>query len=217
MLNELVRRMSAGKPDRRGAERLRKRFPIAWLRAGTLVPALGLEISEKGVLFATKDPPPGTSVDVAMDVGQRRIRARLTIARQGSMAREGVEWAVIAGVFQGIAADDWDAIVRFCKNVADPTNKGAEELAAIATADDDAYRLLPLKVQERVVKALVEAGRLAPESDAKSPLLRMTYAGKTRTGAHRLAVRSRRNLDGEVLNFDSFLGVDDAGNVALDR
>lgn len=217
MLNELVRRMSAGKPDRRGAERLRKRFPIAWLRGGALVPALGLEISEKGVLFATKDPPPGTIVDVAMDVGQRRIRARLTVARQGSMAREGVEWAVIAGVFQGIAADDWDAIVRFCKNLADPTNKGAEELAAIATADDDAYRLLPLKVQERVVKALVGAGRLAPESDAKSPLLRMTYAGKTRTGAHRLAVRSRRNLDGEVLNFDSFLAVDDTGNVAFDR
>ena len=45
----------------------------------------------------------------------------------------------------------------------------------------------------------------------------MTYAGKTRTGAHRLAVRSRRNLDGEVLNFDSFLAVDDAGNVTLDR
>jgi hypothetical protein len=217
MLNELVRRMSAGKPDRRGAERLRKRFPIAWLRGGTLVPALGLEISEKGVLFATKDAPPGTSIDVAMDIGQRRIRARLTIARQGSMAREGVEWAVIAGVFQGIAADDWDAIVRFCKNIADPTNKGAEELAAIAGADDDAYRLLPLKVQERVVQALIGAGRLAPESDAKSPLLRMTYAGKTRTGAHRLSVRSRRNVDGDVINFDSFLAVDDAGNVALDR
>ena len=97
-----------------------------------------------------------------MDIGQRRIRARLTIARQGSMEREGVEWALIAGVFQGIAADDWDAIVRFCKNVADPTNKGAEELAVISAADDDAYRLLPLKVQERVVQALVQAGRLAP-------------------------------------------------------
>ena len=57
MLNELVRRMSAGKPDRRGAERLRKRFPIAWLRDGTLVPALGLEISEKGVLFTRRRRP----------------------------------------------------------------------------------------------------------------------------------------------------------------
>jgi hypothetical protein len=217
MLNELVRRLGAGKPDRRGAERLRKRFPIAWLRGGTLVPALGLEISEKGILFAAKEAPPGTSVDVAIDLGARRVRARLTIARQGSMPRDGVEWAVIAGVFQGIAADDWDAIVRFCKNVADPGNKSAEELAALAGADDDAYRLLPLKVQQRVVEALIKDGRLAPESDSKSPLLRMTYAGKVRSGAHRLAVRSRRNLDGEVLNFDSFLGIDDTGNVALER
>ncbi len=217
LLNELVRRLAAAKPDRRGAERVRKRFPIAWLRAGVLVPALGLEISEKGLLFATKDAPPSSSVDVALDLGSQRIRARLTVARQGSMTREGVEWAVIAGVFQGIAADDWDAIVRFCKNVPDPGNKSAEELAALASTDDDAYRLLPLKVQQRVVKALVEAGRLAPESDAKSPLLRMSYAGKLRSGAHRLSVRSRRNLDGEVLNFDSFLSIDDAGNVSLDR
>ena len=217
MLNELVRRLAAGKPDRRGAERVRKRFPIAWLRGGTLVPALGLEISEKGVLFATRDAPPGASVDVALDLGARRVRARLTIARQGSLPRDGAEWAVIAGVFQGIAADDWDAIVRFCKNLTDPGNRGAEELAALAGADDDAYRLLPLKVQQRVVEALIGAGRLAPESDAKNPLLRMTYAGKARSGAHRLAVHSRRNVDGDALNFDSFLAVDDAGNVALER
>lgn len=216
MLNELVRRISAGKSERRGAERVRKRFPIAWLHRGALAPGLGLEISEKGVLFAAREAPPGPSVDVALDLGARRVRARLSIARQGSMAREGTEWAVIAGVFQGIAADDWDAIVRFCKNVGEPTNKGAEELAALAAADD-AYRLLPLKVQQRIVEALIGAGRLAPESDAKSPLLRMTYVGKVRSGAHRLAVRSRRNLDGNVLNFDSFLAIDDAGNVTLER
>ncbi len=217
MLNELVRRFSAGKSERRGAERVRKRFPVAWLRDGALVPGQGLEISEKGVLFATKDAPSGSSVDVAMDLGTHRVRARLTITRQGSMARESVEWAVIAGVFQGIAADDWDAIVRFCKQLAEPSNKSAEELATLHAQDDDAYRLLPLKVQERVVKALIDAGRLAPDSDAKNPLLRMTYTGQMRSGNHRLAVRSRRNLDGEVLNFDSSLTIDDAGNVTLDR
>jgi hypothetical protein len=217
LFNELLKRLGSRKSERRGADRIRRRFPIGWIRNGALVPGLGLEISEKGLLFATKEGPPGATVEVALDLHGRRVRARLKIVRKGAMTRDGVEWAVIACIFEGIAADDWDAIVRFCKNIADPSNKGAEELAAIAAADDDAYRLLPLKVQERVVKALIEAGRLAPESDAKSPLLRMTYAGKTRTGAHRLAVRSRRNLDGEVLNFDSFLAVDDAGNVVLDR
>jgi hypothetical protein len=217
MLNELVKRLGGGKSDRRGADRIRKRFPIAWLKDGTLVSALGLEISEKGILFASREPPAGDRVDVAIDVGQRRVRARLKIARQGTMSRDGAEWVLIAGVFEAIAADDWDAVVRFCKNRSDPGNKAAEELAAMGGQDDDAYRLLPLRVQQRVVTILVQAGRLAPGSDAKNPLLRMSYEGKTRTGEHRLAVTSRRNEDGEVHQFDSFITVDDAGNVLLER
>jgi hypothetical protein len=217
MLNELVKRFGAGKSDRRAADRVRKRYNLAWLRNGALVSALGLEISEKGLLFATKEPPSGPQVDVAIDVGGQRVRARIKIARQGTMARDGVDWALIAGVFEGIAADDWDAIVRFCKNRAAPTNKAAEELSAMGGVDDDAYRLLPLRVQQRVVGVLVRAGRLASGSDAKNPLLRMSYDGTTRTGSHRLAVHSRRPEDGEVLQFDSILTVDDAGNVVLER
>jgi len=49
------------------------------------VPALGLEISEKGVLFATREAPPGRIVDVAIDLGPRRVRARVKVARQGTM------------------------------------------------------------------------------------------------------------------------------------
>lgn len=215
MLNELVRRIT-GRPARREGW-VRKRFPIAWLHETTLVPALGLEISEKGLLFATKDPPPDGSLDVALDVEGRRVRARLTAERKGAMVRDGIEWTVVGGLFQGIAADDWDAVVRFCKGEADPPNKAADELSALAGIDDDAYRLLPLKVQQRIVATLARAGRLAPESDAKNPLLRMSYAGKTREGQHRLAVHSRRHLDGEVLAFDSLLIVDDGGNIQLER
>lgn len=217
MLNELVRRMTSRGVDRREAERIRKRYNMAWLHGGTLVPALGLEISEKGILFATREAPAGKNVDVAIDLSAQRVRARISIARKGPMQRDGVEWALIAGTFTGIAADDWDAIVRFCKNVDDPGNKAAQELSVLSHADDDAYRLLPLKVQKAVVAALIRAGRLAPESDPKNPLLRMTYGGKTRTGVHRLDVHSRRNDDDHVLLFDSVLSVDDAGNVTLDR
>jgi hypothetical protein len=216
MLNELFKRLS-GKGERRAADRQRRRYPIAWVRDGQLVPALGLEISEKGLLFATRDTPPGRSVDVAIDLNGLRVRARLKVARQGTMARDGVNWAIIAGVFEGIAADDWDAVVRFCKNFNEPTNKAAEELTAMAGVDDDAYRLLPLKVQERIVAALVDAGRLAPNSRAENPLLRMSYAGKTAVGNLRLAVHSRRHADEELLAFDSIVTVDDDGNIHLER
>jgi hypothetical protein len=218
LLNELVKRLSARKPDRRAAERVRARFGVAWLRGGTeRVSAHGLEISEKGLLLATKAAPPGTELEVALDLGGRRIRARLKITRRDALNRDGVEWTLIAADFQGIAADDWDAVVRFCKQRPDPGNKAADELAALAKTDDDAYRLLPLKVQERVVAMLVAAGRLAPSSDAKNPLLRISYGGPTRTGGHVLLVHSRRNKDGEVLLFDSRITVDAAGNVTLER
>jgi hypothetical protein len=217
MLNELVKRLGAGKADRRNARRVRKRFPIAWLRGSELVPGFGLEISEKGVLFATKETPGGGKIDIAIDLGGRRVRARISVTRCGPMSRDGVQWTFVAGDYQGIAADDWDAIVRYCKDLPDPRNRGADELSLLSQADDDAYRLLPLKVQERVVAALIAAHRLAPSSDAKSPLLRMTYDGVTKTGTHRLSVHSRFNLDGDVQDFDSTLLVDDTGNVQLER
>jgi hypothetical protein len=217
LLNELVKRLWAQKPDRRGADRVRAKFGIAWLRGTELVPAHGIEISEKGLLLATKEPPPGPQLEVALDLAGRRIRARLNITRRDTLTRDGVDWTLIAADFQGIAADDWDAVVRFCKQRPDPGNKAADELAELAKTDDDAYRLLPLKVQERVVQTLVAAGRLAPASDAKNPLLRIAYGGPTRTGGHVLLVHSRRNADGEVLLFDSRITVDQAGNVSLDR
>ena len=217
MLNELVKRLGAGKADRRTAQRIRRRYTIAWLRGSELVPGFGLEISQKGVLFATKEMPGAAKLDVAIDLDGRRVRARIAVTRVGPMTRDGVQWTFVAGDFQGIAADDWDAVVRFCKQQGDPGNKAADELSVLAQTDDDAYRLLPLKVQERVVAALVSAGRLAPGSDPKNPLLRMTYEGAARPGLHRLFVRSRRNQDGEVSDYDSALTVDDAGTVQLER
>jgi hypothetical protein len=216
LFNELLKRLGSRKSERRSADRVRRRFPIGWIRDGALVPGLGLEISEKGLLFASKEGPSGANVEVALDLHGRRVRARLKIVRKGAMTRDGVEWAVIACVFEGIAADDWDAIVRFCKNLEAPSNKAAQELSALS-GDDDAYRLLPLRLQQRVVTMLVKAGRLAPESDPKNPLLRMSYDGSTRAGEHRLAVHSRRLVDGELLQFDSVLIVDDSGSVQLEK
>jgi hypothetical protein len=216
MLNELVKRFGATKADRRTASRIRKRYQMTWIKDGTPVAGTGLEISEKGLLFASRESPVGPEVDVALELRGRSVRARLRVVRHGTVAREGVEWAMIAAVFEGIASDDWDAVVRFCKNRGEPASKASEELAA-RSGDDDAYRLLPLRIQERLVALLVDAGRLAPGSGAKNPLLRISYSGTTPTGAHRLAVHSRHATGDEVLQFDSLITVDDAGKVSLDR
>ena len=217
MLNELVRRFSGRPPQRRAGDRVRKPYPISWLRGAEPVAAAGVEIGDHGLLFATRTPPPGPRVDVLLDLDGRRVRARMTIGRQAPVVRDGVTWTLIAAAYEGIAADDWDAIVRFCRSEAPPPNRAAGELAALAASEDNAYRLLPLKVQQRVVDVLARAGRLAPWDPHRSPLLRMTYTGTTSAGKHRLTVHSRVPSEGQVHFFDSVMTVDDAGNVTLDR
>jgi PilZ domain-containing protein len=217
LLNELVKRFSGHPAERRSAERVRRKYTIAWLRGSELVPAAGIEISERGLLFASRTSPQGKQVDVALDLAGRRVRARMTIVRKDVVPRDGVNWTLVATEFQGIAADDWDAVVRFCRAEPEPVNRAAGELAALAEGEDNAYRLLPIKVQQRVVDVLARAGRLAPWDPAKSPLLRMSYTGQTRAGGHRLTVHSRLPTPAEVLFFDSIVTVDDAGNVVLDR
>ncbi len=217
MLNELVKRLGSGKSDRRGAARVRKRYSMSWLKDGAPVSGVGLEISEKGVLFASREAPPGRSVDVVLELGTAHVRARLKTARQGTLERDGAHWALIAAVFEGIAADDWDTVVRFCRNRGTIPNRAAEELFAKASEDDDAYRLLPLRVQERVVAALVAAGRLGRNADPKNPLLRISSCNARGADSYELQIHSRRVDDEEMTEFDSTLTIDDAGNVQLKR
>ena len=57
MLNELVKRFAGGGSERRTTERVRKKYPMAWLRGSELVAGAGLEISDRGLLFATVSDP----------------------------------------------------------------------------------------------------------------------------------------------------------------
>jgi hypothetical protein len=218
MLNELVKRIgNRTGGERRAAERLRKKYTVAWLKGTDLVPSIAIEISEKGIFFATREAPKGGTVEVMMGLDKVRVRARLTIARRARFQKAGVEYAAIAGVFQGIAADDWDAIVRFCRGIVAPVNKAKTELDKLADNPDDAYRLLPLAVQQKIVGLLVKAHRLAPTSESQIPLLRMQYSGRGKDGSHKLAVHSRRNVDGEMIQHDSIISVDDSNNVVLEK
>jgi len=216
MLNELVKRLGSAKADRRGAARVRKRYAMSWLKEGAPVSGVGLEISEKGVLFASREAPAARSVDVVLELGAAQVHARLKTARQGTLERDGAHWALIAAVFEGIAADDWDAVVRFCRNRGSLPNRAAEELEAKSHEDDDAYRLLPLRIQERVVAELVAAGRLGRNADPKNPLLRITSCTPRGEDAYELQIHSR-HVDDEIVEFDSTLTVDEGGNVQLKR
>ncbi len=85
--------------------------------------------------------------------------------------------------YTGISADDWDALVRFCSN--EPVavdNKAQKDLALIRMQADDVARLIPQRLQDRLLTMLVGVGRLAPIEKDKIPLVQFFYGGAVKRG-----------------------------------
>lgn len=128
-------------------------------------------------------------------------------------------WHRFATKFAGIAADDWDAIVRFVHDEPEPDEKGADEIRSAMQKEDNAFRLLPLAVQRQIVEILVGSNKLARPGEDQAPLVKMQYGGRTRHNGvevHRCSVHSRIDVDGEIRQFDTtFLIESDTGKVTV--
>jgi len=220
LFNELTKLFSGQRKERRHSPRKKARFNISWIKStpagNELMPGVGMEMSLNGLLFATKNGPGVPDFDIVMEIGGRKIRTRLHVARSGSILRENQQWTVIGATYSGIAADDYDAIVRFCKDIPESANRAATELAAM-DRNDDAYRMLPMKVQQHVLDALVRLGRLDMPVPNQQPLLRMSSLG-VQQGKHRLAVHSRiaGGHGSDPQQFDSVIVIDDSGTVKVE-
>ncbi|MGA2394907.1 MAG: hypothetical protein ABSH03_16320 [Candidatus Lustribacter sp.] len=218
MFNELTKLFGGQRKERRHSPRKKARFNISWVKNGNeLIPGVGMEMSLNGLLMATKTPPGVPDFDIIMEIGGRKIRTRLHTARSGSIIRENQQWTVIGATYSGIAADDYDAIVRFCKDMPmEVHNRAAAELAAMDKSDD-AYRMLPMRVQQHVLDALIRLGRLDMPQPNQQPLLRMSSLG-IQAGKHRLAVHSRiaGGHGSDPQQFDSVIVIDDSGTVKVE-
>lgn len=214
MLNELAKFLSGKKGERRASERRKVRYAISWLKGDQATPGVGMELSQTGLLFATKTAPQMPVFDVIMELRTKRIRARLLSVRTGTIQREGMSWTIVACTFSGIAADDYDALVRFLKDIPESENKHMKDLAMKKDQDDDAYRLLPLAVQRRVLDTLIRMRRLNEEAKNgdRAPMLRMTHLGMD-GGRHRLNVHSRVTGGEEVESYNTVILIDESGNV----
>jgi hypothetical protein len=216
LFNELTKLFSGKQKERRHSPRKKVRFGVSWVKNGKeLIPGMGMEISLNGCLMATKTPPETPDFDVIMDIG-RKVRCRLKTARKGTILRESQQWTLLGCSFSGIAADDYDALVRFCKDMKETENKAARELASMDKTDD-AYRMLPMKVQQRVLDVLIHMGRLDMPQANQQPLLRMSSLGDA-GGKHRLAVHSRiaASHGQDPQTFDSVIVIDETGSVKVE-
>jgi hypothetical protein len=217
LFNELTKLFSGKQKERRHSPRKKARFNISWIKNGNEpIAGIGMEISLNGLLWATKQPPGVPDFDIIMDLNGRKIRTRLHTARSGTILRENMQWTLLGCTFSGIAADDYDALVRFSKDMHEVGNKAASELAAMYKSDD-AYRMLPMRVQQHVLDALIRLGRLDMPQPNQQPLLRMSSLG-TQGGKHRLAVHSRISggHGADPQQFDSVIMIDESGVVKVE-
>jgi hypothetical protein len=220
VLYELAKIFGGSKgPERRGHNRKTVTYPVRWNKdENTVVDGVGQEISATGALLVLKDKPPGNEFTAQMKIGDRMMTIRLQIVRHDQVQNGGTTWHRFATKFAGISADDWDAIVRFCNDAPEPVNRGADELKAVQSKNDDAFRLLPLAIQQQIVNSLVQMNHMARPGPDQAPLLRMTYSGVVKRGAqeiHRCHVHSRIDVEGEIRQYDTTFLIDGAGKVEV--
>lgn len=119
--------------------------------------------------------------------------------------------------YTGIGADDWDALVRFCSNESvNLDNKAQKELELVRMQADDVARLLPQRLQDRLLLMVVQRRRLAPLEKDKIPLVQYFYGGTVKRNGktmHRLSIHSRVSdaTTGEIVEFDTRFVFDDSG------
>ena len=219
MINDLIQWVADKIGDQRSYPRKSERFAVTWVvNDSQEKAATGVELSANGLVFQMKEKPPGKQVTVKFTIRNREITARLSVKRTEKVPAGGMALYRFACSFMGIAADDWDAIVRFVNDEPEPENKHLDDLAGLRDKDDDAYRLLPLKVQNRLVESLVRANRLEAPVKDQAPVLRLHFIGSTResdgTQTHRVNIHSRRRIDDAWYAFDTQFSIDARGNVS---
>jgi hypothetical protein len=221
MINSLVGWFSAKRSGYRSESTKAARFAIDFITDdGKRNSATGTTLGVTGLSFLTKTPPPSSQqFNALFSVRGRNIRSRLEVERQ-NIARQGAEmFQYVECKFVGIAADDWDLIARFVNDLPEPTDVLSKELDKLRDKADDAYRLLPLALQDKLVAALAEVRRLEQPVAGQAPALRMEYLGRSKRddGAivHRINVHSRKRINEQWHSFDSQVLVDERGDLQI--
>lgn len=204
--------------DWRGQPRKTEPFPVAWLAADKMrKPGKGLEISPKDMVFILGERPPGDEFSMLLNIRSRLITMRVKVQQEDVVNQGGRVFYRLGCKYVALKADDWDAIVRFVNDEPEPENKAHGELVVRRQKPDEAYRIIPIAVQEKLVAILVRLNRIDPPAEGQAPALRMNYLGATKSAdgskVHQVAIHSRRRIDDNWYPFDTQFSVDAAGNI----
>jgi hypothetical protein len=123
------------------------------------------------------------------------------------------------GEFIGVAADHWDMIVRYVADAPEPPNRRKMQNQEMGDKVDDAYRLLPMALQQKIIQMLVSQQKLEEPKHGQTPLLKLFYGGLVKRAghpdAHRFNVHSRIRKNDETIAYDTRFLITDAGEITL--
>lgn len=218
MLPELLAWFSGKEPNRRKYPRKRKPYRATFsVDAGvTQKPAIGLDISGGGLCVLTQEPVGKDEFEIRATIETRVVRVRAKSVWQDTVTHQGKSVWRYGMRFTGISADDWDAIIRYTTDKSvEESNKAQEELTTVRMTPDDANRLLPTRLQQRLLQMLVERRRLAPLKENQTPLVQYFYSGIVRHEGklmHRLTIQSKVVGPSGDEMFETRFVFDDAGS-----
>ena len=139
------------------------------LHNGREIPILGTTVSREGLAFVSPTQISADELSVTFTLRQRRIPSRVKVQRGEAMqAPERIVHRYFCS-FTAIAADDWDAVVRYVEDQPEPPKPATP---AGPMVDED-FRTLPHAVQQQIVEQLVRLKRLAPPKPGHQPLIRL--------------------------------------------
>ena len=189
------------------------KFQAHALSEGRKIPVLGTTVSREGVAFISPLRLAESELQVVIVLRERTIPSRVHVDQSDAMqAPERVVHRYFC-TFTAIAADDWDAVVRYVENKPEP-----QKVAAPKKSDDE-FRSLPELVQSAIVDQLVRAGRLNAPAPGTVPLIRMIAGSVRDVGNGRTAqdvlIHSRMKAGDQMRAFDTRFRVFSARRVEL--
>jgi hypothetical protein len=183
-----------------------------------MLQGVGLEVSPNGLMFIIPEAVGAEEFNVILRLREQNIPVRVRKVRGDQVSHQGKQWNRYMCEFKGVAADHWDSIVRYVND--EPENdRRVMQNQQPADVVDDAYRLLPLALQQKIVQMLVSQGKLEPPKDDQPPLLKLFYGGliKRPSGkpAHRFNVHSRIKKLDEMVAFDTRFLIGEDGEITI--
>jgi len=168
---------------------------------GRRIPVLGTTVSREGVAFVCPKQLAETELSFTFQLRQRTIPSRVHVDQCDAMqAPERVVHRYFCS-FTAIAADDWDAVVRYVENKPEPKHVEFQKKT------DDEFRALPSVVQNAIVEALVRAKRLNQPAPGTVPLIRMVAGSVRDLGQGRTSqdvlIHSRVKIEDAMLSYDT--------------